>query len=58
MVILLCLFPALMAWKLPQYQTLRRRILLLAILLLSLFVMGLDILEETGILKALIQSYV
>lgn len=57
-VILLCIFPAIMAWKLPQYRTFWRRILLLVVLLLSLFVMGLDILEEAGILRTLIQSYV
>lgn len=44
--ILLCILPALMAWKLPAYQTPAKRALLVTIILISLFVIGLDILEE------------
>lgn len=57
-VILLCILPALMAWKLPKYRTIYRRALLTLIILLSLFVMGLDILEEASLLKQLIKRYV
>ena len=56
--ILLCILPALMAWKLPAYQTIFRRSLLSIVILISLFVIGLDILEETGMLKGLINHYV
>lgn len=56
--ILLCIFPALMAWKLPRYRSSLRRTLLTAVILVSLFVIGLDILERAGILNNLISSYV
>lgn len=56
-VILLCVLPALMAWKLPAYQTPRRRALLWGVLLISAFVIGLDILEQMGKLKELVASY-
>ncbi len=55
--ILLCILPALMAWKLPKYRLLSRRLLLGLVILLSVFVIGLDILEETGVLKTLIRPY-
>lgn len=50
-VILLCILPALMAWKLPPYRTPLRRLALCALLLLSLAVIGLDLLEQTGFLN-------
>lgn len=56
--ILLCIFPALMAWRLPRYHSYLRKSLLLTIILISLFVIGLDILEEMGLLKRVIDGYV
>jgi len=56
--IVLCLLPALMAWKLPAYRTLARRALLVSVILLSLFAIGLGILEQTGRLQSLVQPYV
>lgn len=56
--ILLCIFPALMAWNLARYRSFLRRLLLLIVILISLFVIGLDILEEIGLLKGVIHSYV
>lgn len=44
--ILLCMMPALMAWKLPSYRSLARRALLVLIILLSLFVIGIDTLLQ------------
>lgn len=41
--ILLCILPALMAWTLPKYKNLLKRALLTTIILLSLFVIGLDL---------------
>ncbi len=52
--ILLCILPAIMAWKLPSYRTFMRRALLLLVILASLFVIVLDIFEEAGMLKQLI----
>lgn len=49
-VILLCILPALMAWKLPTYKNFSKRLLLLLILLISLFVIGLDLLEQGGLI--------
>lgn len=56
--ILLCILPAIMAWKLPSYQTFFKRAVLCIVILLSLFVIGIDILEEAGILRNLIRGYV
>lgn len=56
--ILLCILPALMAWKLPLYRTPPRRLLLLIVIALSLLVIVLDLLEEAGMLQSLIQPYV
>lgn len=55
--ILLCILPAIMAWKLPAYRTPSRRAILIAVILASLFVIGLDILEQADILKNLISEY-
>lgn len=55
--ILLCILPALMAWRLPAYRHLKMRVLLMAVILLSLGVIVLDILEEVGVLKDLISGY-
>ena len=57
-VILLCLLPALMAWKLPRYRPPSRRLCLLAIFLLSFSVIALDLLEYLGILQSLIAPYI
>ncbi|MES2274309.1 MAG: aromatic amino acid transport family protein [Chlamydiota bacterium] len=56
-VILLCIFPALMAWKLPAYRSFFRRCLLLTVIGISLFVIVLDVLEQTGVLKGLLSHY-
>lgn len=56
--VLLCIFPALMAWKLPLYRSYSRKFLLLTIILFSLFVISLDILEGIGVLKDTIRSYI
>jgi len=56
--ILLCIMPALMAWTLRPYRKFFKRCLLITVILVSLFVIGLDILEEMGILKNLINHYV
>lgn len=55
--ILLCILPALMAWKLPAYQTSSKRMLLIAVIIISLLIIGLDILEEAAILEDLISEY-
>ena len=56
--IVLCILPALMAWKLPRYRSHFRRFLIILVILVSLFAIFLGILEQTGRLKNLIQSYV
>jgi tyrosine-specific transport protein len=56
--ILLCIFPALMAWKLPRYRSHLHKTFLAVIILISLFIMGLNLLEEAEILKKVIDSYV
>ena len=55
--ILLCILPAVMAWKLPAYRTFFRRFVLIIVILISLGIIGLDILEEAGSLKNLISGY-
>ncbi len=55
--ILLCILPALMAWKLKAYQNVFRRALLISVIAISLGVIVLDILEETGVLRNLINAY-
>ena len=56
--ILLCIFPALMVWKLPKYRSFSRRTLLCSIILISFFVIGLSILEAGGALQSLVARYV
>lgn len=56
--IVLCILPALMAWKLPLYRSSFRRFLLIFVILVSLFAIFLGILEQMGRLENLIQSYV
>jgi len=55
--ILLCILPAIMAWKLPAYKTPARRTLLIAVIIVSLLVIGLDIMEQTQLLRNLIHHY-
>jgi tyrosine-specific transport protein len=57
-VILLCIFPALMAWRLPRYRSHISKFFLTVIIVISLFVIGVDFLEGAGILKRIINSYV
>ncbi len=54
--ILLCILPAAMAWKLPAYRPFVRRALLVTVILVSLFVIGLDILEQAGMLSHYVQT--
>jgi tyrosine-specific transport protein len=56
-VILLCLLPALMAWKLPAYRTPLKRLILSAILLISALAIVFDVLEQLGTLKTWIEPY-
>jgi tyrosine-specific transport protein len=55
--ILLCILPALMAWKLPAYKPFLKRVLLVAVIVVSLGVIGWDILEQAGVLHNLISDY-
>ncbi|MGE5196689.1 MAG: amino acid permease [Anaerolineae bacterium] len=58
--ILLGILPAAMAWTLktpPFYRSFKGRVLLIAIMLLSLIVVIIDILQETGCLAGLLQGY-
>jgi len=54
--IVLCILPALMAWKIPSYRFPLRRAFLIFVILVSLFAICLGILEQTGRLKHLIPS--
>lgn len=56
--IVLCILPALMAWKLPSYRSSLRRALLVFVILVSLFAICLGILEQAGKLQNVIQFYV
>jgi tyrosine-specific transport protein len=56
--ILLCILPAVMAWTLPTYQTFRRKVILFTVILISLLVICLDILEQIGVLKEIINIYI
>ncbi len=44
--ILLCILPALMAWRLPAYKTPSKRLLLALVLLISFLVIGVDVFTE------------
>jgi tyrosine-specific transport protein len=55
--ILLCILPAIMAWRLPAYRTPLRRTLLIGVILLALFMIGINILEEIGALKSAVSKY-
>ncbi len=56
--ILLCILPALMAWKLPSYKKVWKRTLLVGVILFSLFIIALDVLEYLGMLRTLVGNYV
>lgn len=56
--ILLGILPALMAWTLPSFRTFFKRALLITIILASLFVIVIDLLEESGDLSLLIERYI
>lgn len=56
-IILLCILPALMAWKLPRYKTKIRRSILLSVLFVSLCVIALDVVQELGLFQQLISVY-
>ncbi len=56
--IVLCILPALMAWKLPRYRSTLRRCSLAFVILVSLLAIALGLLEQTGGLKVLIEQYV
>jgi len=55
--ILLGILPALMAWNLPNYKGFFKKSLLVTIILGSLFAIGLEISEELGVLKPLVEPY-
>jgi len=58
--ILLGFLPACMAWKLPKpsfYASLKGKILLLSIMLISIAVIAIDILEQKGVLKMIVANY-
>jgi hypothetical protein len=46
-----------MAWKLEQYRSLPKKLLLLLVILLGISVVVLDFLEESGKLKQLVEAY-
>ncbi len=59
--IILCLIPALMTWKLPKpciYRSGWGRTLLVAVIIISIMIIGMDIAEEAGLLKKLISGYI
>ncbi len=56
--ILLGILPALMAWTLPNFRSFFKRALLLTVIFASLFVIVIDILEESGDLSLLIEKYI
>jgi tyrosine-specific transport protein len=55
--ILLVFLPAAMVWKLPNYKGTGKKLFLLFIIFLSLSVVILDILDETGKLRPLVSKY-
>ncbi len=58
--VLLCILPALMTWQVKDikfYQSIKGRVLLVIVIVIALAIIGLDILEEMGYLKNLINSY-
>lgn len=55
--ILLGILPALMAWNLPNYKGFFKKSLLVTIILGSFFAIALEISEEFGILKPLVDPY-
>lgn len=56
--VVLCILPALMAWKLPRYRSFLWRCSLAFVILVSLFAIALGLLEQMGRLKVLIEQYV
>jgi len=46
-----------MAWNLPNYKGFFKKSLLVTIILGSFFAIGLEILEDTGTLKSLVDPY-
>lgn len=58
--ILLCILPALMVWKLPIenfYKTRFGKFVLIIVILIAVLIIGLDIAEEMGFFKNIIQNY-
>ncbi len=55
--VLLGILPALMAWNLPNYKGFFKKSLLVTIILGSFFAIGLEISEELGVLKPLVEPY-
>lgn len=56
--ILLCILPALMAWKLPGYKKPVKRVLLGAVILIALAMIVLSVCEQMGLLQRLTETYV
>ncbi len=56
--ILLCILPALMAWTLPRFKKPLLRCLLGGVILFALFMIGLSVCEQMGLLQGLTENYV
>ncbi|NGX56705.1 MAG: Tyrosine-specific transport protein [Candidatus Anoxychlamydiales bacterium] len=60
-VIILCIMPALMTWTLPKpckFNSFWGRTLIIAVLVISTYIIAMDIAEEAGLLQKLIAKYV
>jgi tyrosine-specific transport protein len=60
-VIILCVMPALMTWTLPKpckFRSIWGRTLIIVVLVISTYIISMDIAEEMGSLKKLIVNYV
>jgi tyrosine-specific transport protein len=58
--VLLILLPAMMAWQLKTafYRSIRGRVLMAAVMILAIIVIGISLLDRTGVLRPLIDAYV
>ncbi|MBN2479872.1 MAG: tyrosine transporter [Parachlamydiales bacterium] len=58
--IILCIYPALMALKLPKpnvYNNFWGRVLIYVVLVISAYIIGMEIFDELGLLKTFIKTY-
>lgn len=56
--ILLCILPALMAWKLPRFKKPLQRCLLSGVILFAFFMIIFSICDQMGLIRSLTDSYV